>query len=298
MRKWFLLNQGHITGPFSSDEVDGQIRQTPDTLLWARGETEWVNIEKWHHLQMKGESPSFTIENKAPEIDASLQNLNFTKKNDSPLIKKTNDLSEETNIVHQRNKPSQETTRLANSKEVEQHTLTGIRMDQRFNAWRIKNGSKESSPMSYAQLLSQLRELSDLNSVLIYDQNKKEWLEIFSFESIINDLGISRRTHDRVPIMGSFSGEHETHGPLQAKVISVSEGGFGLGDAKNLQIGDVVKGTINSPNLFIQITCTAEVVYMSPEGFAGLSFKAIGEEAQSAIIEYVRKFSSIKAAKK
>ncbi|MNL61128.1 hypothetical protein D3C87_1850130 [compost metagenome] len=75
-------------------------------------------------------------------------------------------------------------------------------------------------------------------------------------------------------------------------MISVSEGGFGVNDAKNLQIGEKFMGTLTSPNLYVTINCTCEVVYVGSDGYAGIRFVGLPAEYKTSIVEYVNKFAT------
>lgn len=231
MKKWFVLSQGQVNGPFLTEEVEGKVANDRESQVWSRGETEWIGIDKWHH------------------------HLTQAKTKPASLPTETDD---------------------------DDH-------------WRIKIGGKELEPMTYTQSLKKLKEYKEHSGIRIYDKKSKEWKDFFQFENFLKDLGISRRNHDRVPILGSFIGEHNRLGTMQVKVITISEGGFGVGDAKDFQIGDEMTGTIQSPNLYLPIHCTADIVYLSPEGIVGLQFKSIPEEAHAAIVEYVKKFTALKS---
>lgn len=278
MRRWFILNKGIVSGPFEADQISDFTSNSPDSLLWSRGEVEWISLDRWNHLQsLSPDSVHAVYQTSASPADTSQTPAQPAAPAKQPRAKEA---------------PASTTAVTATSPRM--GTQTRIIMNRKQEMWRISIGMKEYPPMTYTSMLNKLKEVKDFTGVSIFNAAKNEWAEVFSFEEVVEDLGISRRSHDRVPIMGTFTGEHEKHGTFQARVISISEGGFGLGDAKNVQIGDNIKGIINSPNLFTQITCAAEVVYLSPEGLVGVSFTSIGEEAKSAIIEYVRKFSALK----
>ncbi|MNT95603.1 hypothetical protein D3C72_2375100 [compost metagenome] len=75
-------------------------------------------------------------------------------------------------------------------------------------------------------------------------------------------------------------------------MISISEGGLGVTEVRNLQIGDRFTGNLNSPNLYMQINAICDVVYLGNDGYAGLRFANLPIEAKSSIIEYVNKFAT------
>jgi hypothetical protein len=46
-RRWFLLNQGQIRGPFDQAQIESEIPNLPTPLIWGRGQPEWMGPEKW-----------------------------------------------------------------------------------------------------------------------------------------------------------------------------------------------------------------------------------------------------------
>lgn len=47
MKAWFLLRQGQVLGPFTPEEVEAQIPQCLDPLIWGKGLSEWMAPDKW-----------------------------------------------------------------------------------------------------------------------------------------------------------------------------------------------------------------------------------------------------------
>ncbi|MFS4459920.1 PilZ domain-containing protein [Bdellovibrio sp. HCB2-146] len=158
--------------------------------------------------------------------------------------------------------------------------------------WKARINGQERAPMAYDDLLSLLRAIPDLSNVYVAAEPQGTWKEVYAVERVIDDLGVSRRAHPRVPIVGSLHGESETKGEFTCRVISVSEGGFGVNDAKNLQIGEKFMGTLTSPNLYVTINCTCEVVYVGSDGYAGIRFVGLPAEYKTSIVEYVNKFAT------
>lgn len=158
-------------------------------------------------------------------------------------------------------------------------------------SWKMRVEGKEHPPMKYSELISALKGMTDYSAVDICTDVSNAWKEVYAIPRIVDDLGISRRSHPRVPIVGTITCEGP-RGEFSCRVISISEGGFGVNDAKDLRIGEQFKGTLTSPNLFITINSTVEVVYVGTDGYAGLRFVGLPEEFKSSIIEYVRKFAT------
>lgn len=155
--------------------------------------------------------------------------------------------------------------------------------------WRYKYDQKEFGPMHYQELLAHLRRLPDPEKLELWSDEFNEWREIYLVAKVADELGVSRRSYPRVPIMGNLICE-TSRGPIEVKVISLSEGGFGASHGDSLQVGERFKAVLSSPNLFISIHCQCEVLHINKEGYTGLRFINLPTEAKGAIIEYINKF--------
>lgn len=225
-KRWFVLLDDKISGPFESAEVEQKIGSTTEAEIWGRGLPEWVDFPRWRTLQT-------------------------------------------------------------------QHpALPNMELERRY---KFRYEGKESQFMSLTQLVSQLKRYRDFTQMEVWGEGLEGWSDIFKVPQIVDQLGISRRTHTRVPIMGTAdceTGEYK----FRARVISISQGGIGITEGHGLQIGQKYKIAISSANLFVVIHCTCEVVYVGHDGYAGLRFENISGESKSVIVEYVRKFQEAKEA--
>ncbi len=159
--------------------------------------------------------------------------------------------------------------------------------------WKIRIAGQELKPMHHDQMIDFLRTQKDYSEIQIWTEGYADWKDIYQIHKIMDELGVSRRQHPRVPIMGTLTCEGAT-GNLTARVLSVSEGGLGVTDAPQMKIGEKFKTILKSPNLYAPIHATAEVVYIGNDGYAGMKFVSLHPESKSAIIEYVRKFTDLK----
>ncbi len=159
--------------------------------------------------------------------------------------------------------------------------------------WKIRNGAVESKPMFHDQMMDYLRPLKDFSAVQIWTEGYSEWKDIYQIHKLMDELGVSRRQHPRVPIMGTLNCEGTT-GSFNARVLSISEGGLGITEAPDVKIGEKFKTVLKSSNLYGPIHSTVEVVYVGSDQYAGLKFVGLQSESKSAIIEYVRKFIELK----
>lgn len=156
--------------------------------------------------------------------------------------------------------------------------------------WKFRDDGQESPAMKIEELIQALKNHPRVNSVDIWSSESKRWREIYAIELVADRMGLSRRAHPRVPMMGTYVGEGP-QGPFHHNVVTISQGGMALGECKTLKIGDRLKGVLSSPNLLIHINCSCEVVYVGEGGYIGLKFLALPMEAESIVIEYVRKFT-------
>lgn len=159
--------------------------------------------------------------------------------------------------------------------------------------WRYRFNENISQPMSFAEITRAVRDLPETSDVQIANDQENVFQDIYHYPKLIEELGITRRAHPRVPIMGSLEAELNS-GIVTMRVISISEGGLGITEAKALSLGQKFKAHLKSPNLFMTINCHCEAVYVGQDGYAGIKFHNLNTEFHSAIIEYVKKFSEVK----
>lgn len=225
-KRWFLLTEGQVSGPFSKTDVEARLSTLKNPLIWGRGQSDWVPQERWNKV---------------------LRDLDNAGK-----------------------------TRVGTDRQ-----------------WKIRVAGQELRPMDHDQMLDHLKSLKDLSDVQIWTEGYTEWKDIYQIHKIMDELGVSRRQHPRVPIMGTLTCEGAA-GPFNARVLSVSEGGLGVTEAPQAKIGEKFKTILKSPNLYAPIHATCEVVYVGHDGYAGMKFVGIQSESKGVIIEYVKKFTDLK----
>lgn len=223
-RKWFILSQEVVHGPFDRSAVPGEVTKHSSPLIWGRGLTDWLTPEQWNRAMQDFEA----------------------------------------NIARSRQLLDRE--------------------------WRLRVKGQELPPYGYNDMISYLRTLPDYTDVLIWTEGYAEWKEIYQIHKILDDLGVSRRRHPRVPIMGQVEFESSA-GSFSGRALSISEGGLGVTDTPPVRIGDKFKVVLKSPNMFGPLHATAEVVFAGSDGYAGMKFSGLPMESKSAIIEYVKRFT-------
>ena len=226
-RKWFILTDGRVTGPFERQEVEQNVVSMANPLIWGRGHHEWSSIDRWQRLIKENENP-------------------------------------------------------------ERKSRSGS-----DRQWQLRVSGQELKPMSHDQMMEYLKTQKDLGETQIFTEGYSDWKDIYQIHKIMDELGVSRRQHPRVPIMGTLTCEGTT-GTFNARVLSISEGGLGITEAPQVKIGEKFKTILKSPNLYTPIHATVEVVYVGNDGYAGLKFSGLHSESKSAVIEYVKKFTDLK----
>lgn len=171
-------------------------------------------------------------------------------------------------------------------------TLTE-QIDPTLGAWRYKTRDGLESPvMTYAQVLQALISMRDHKGVFIQSPDSTAWVDLYQVQRLVDELGISRRAHLRVPILGTLEFVDPTGKTQQARIVAISEGGLALNQAAGYPIGQSFKAQLESPHLYAGIPCTCEVVYAG-EDSTGLRFLQLPTEGQAAIVEYVTKFKNL-----
>lgn len=156
--------------------------------------------------------------------------------------------------------------------------------------YRVQLNYIDQSPMTKNELMTFIAKQEDVSRISILDPKNKEWREIYAFPDIVEKLGLSRRKQPRVPILAQFSGKVNTRKDINSTVITISQGGMGFTENFELMIGDEVEGSITSPHFFQPINVKADVIYAGTDGYVGLKFSQIADEAKSALIDYIKKF--------
>lgn len=259
MTKWFFQHDGRVQGPFSNEALETQLRQHQEAelekiMVWKRGLTDWMRASKWQ-----------------PEISSS-ENTAVAR-----------NFGDETQAAY-----SQTAQKTLNTSE---RTKADTLAESAF--FRVQLNYVDQPLMSKPELLNFISKLTDVSKLSIQNPKTKEWSEVFAYPDIVERLGLSRRKQSRVPILAQFTGKSNKHPDLNAKIVTISEGGMGFTEVFDLKISDTVEGQIMSPQFFQPINVVAEVIYSGLDGYIGLKFTQINDESKAAIIDYVKKFGKM-----
>jgi hypothetical protein len=266
--RWFLQLNGQIQGPFSQDSLNSTLQGMSDEnsrqiLVWKRGLSEWVNANKW---QASDHSIIESTETESLESATAATHQNPLSSTVTPAI------------------PSIELT----EGDLFEKTFNQTFADGIF--YRVQINFVDQPLMSKADLMTLVAKQQDVSKVSIQDPKTKEWKDVYAFQDIVERLGLSRRKQPRVPILAQFKGKSNNSPDVAYRVITISQGGMGFTENYELKIGDEVEGQVSSPHFFQSIQVKADVIYAGQDGYIGLKFSQIPDEAKAVIIEYIKKF--------
>lgn len=172
--------------------------------------------------------------------------------------------------------------------EKEKSDTVAIELQQRI--WKVRIDDVEKS-YPHKDLLNTLKDIKDLSTVKIWTDGYSDWKEVYQIHKIMDELGVSRRSHPRVPIMGEMIISMPDNKEYVGKVLTISEGGFGGTGVPEIKMGDKFKVTIKCAQLSTQVYASCEALYISTGSYVGCKFMGLGTESKNAILEYVKKFS-------
>ncbi len=155
--------------------------------------------------------------------------------------------------------------------------------------WFLQHGTEHWGPVTKAEMIRTLETAFDPTIFRLWKVGLEKWQSIYQFEDICYLLGLQKREHTRVPMVGTATLELP-YDTVIANTATVSQGGFGI-QKTPLPSGHIVRVTIKSPVLPILVRATAEVRYSGNDGYTGLKFENLTAEATSAIMDYIKKFN-------
>lgn len=254
--KWFLHLNGQVRGPFNNDALQSTLQG-----LSEEGSTL--------ALVWKRGLPEWI---KATQWQLADQQIKATENTENQTSDSENTVAED---------------------GLFEKTFTQSFIDGTF--YQVKVDSVEQPPMSKVELMTLIAKQQDVSKISIQDPKTKVWKAVYEFPDIVERLGLSRRKESRVPVLAQFTGKSNHNNDVSYRVITISPGGMGFTENYELKIGDAVEGQLSSPHFFQPLNLKADVIYAGQDGYVGLKFSQIADEARSAIIDYVKKFGKTSA---
>lgn len=170
--------------------------------------------------------------------------------------------------------------------------LASLVGNQQKPIWYVDVGAAPIGPLTQNELIDNLRSQTDLGRIRLWAVGMQKWKTLFELHDIMEQLGISRREHDRAPLMGTVAITRSNEDPkgFVAKAASISVGGIGVSSAHDLRRGDEVALLIRSNDIPSNLHVRGEVVYVTDAGHAGIRFNKVLPETHSLIHDYVKRF--------
>ncbi|MCB9026182.1 MAG: DUF4339 domain-containing protein [Bdellovibrionaceae bacterium] len=165
--------------------------------------------------------------------------------------------------------------------------LTQHPTSQKEKQWHFVVDEVSSGPLSREDFLKQIQEIENKKDILIWTTGMEDWLPLFEFEDLLNEIGISKRKHSRTNIQGQAIVEFNGQSYI-GQLKTVSAGGCGISGINNLSIGSEVNLILKSNAFHQELRAKAEVRFISETGFIGFMFQAINSEDKATIINYIR----------
>ncbi len=158
--------------------------------------------------------------------------------------------------------------------------------------WYIDAGTSPIGPLTQDEMISNLNSINDLGRVRLWAVGMQKWVSLFELHDVMELLGISRREHERAPLMGSVAVTRSNEDPrgFVVRAASISVAGMGLSGSHDLRRGDEVALLIKSPDLPGNIHVRGEIAYTTEQGYAGVRFAKTSAETQAIILDYVKRF--------
>lgn len=279
MTKWFYQLNQIVKGPVSTTELQNLIPSMPDvkkTYVWSRGYSEWVTADLWK----PGSEIQFTEQPKniKPDFKPELKHVEQHK----PIPDAADEITKTTAS------PATVKTELQINTEKTNPIIQNI-SEEKF---RVQLNFIDQGRMTKNELFAYAAKCDDPAQIAVFDNQLKEWKEIYAFKDVVEKLGLTRRKHPRVPILAQFTGSTSRHDKFTARLVTISIGGLGLTEVFDLKIGDKIYGQITSPHFYSAVAIEAEATYCGNDGYVGLKFSQINDESQSLVTDYVKRFST------
>ncbi len=152
--------------------------------------------------------------------------------------------------------------------------------------WHYALNGKSHGPYVRDAFIHELKHIENLGDVMVWTKGMKEWAALFEFHDLLTSIGVNKRQFPRADLTGRAVLKTD-ESTLIAPLLTVSEGGCGVGLAAGLVPGQVVTLEMQSPSFREVLNARAEVRYIV-EGICGLRFTQMSSETRGAIVQLVR----------
>lgn len=137
--------------------------------------------------------------------------------------------------------------------------------------WYVAYDGESEGPMNVESLLKKLDKYGNPEFIYIWKNGFPDWQNLYDTPQISSQLGIGFRRHDRFPFSGTV--KIEFNGNVQiGQLENLSFSGLGATGFGPLNLGDIVKVTLDCPELESEVEFVAKIRFSSDLGVLGLSF--------------------------
>jgi hypothetical protein len=153
-------------------------------------------------------------------------------------------------------------------------------------AWHYALNGKSHGPYNRASLVEALKEVGDIQTVMLWTKGMKEWAPVYEFHDLLSEIGVNKRVFPRAELQGQCKIKVDGSS-LVAPLLTISEGGMGVQLDSGLVSGQIVQCEVESAQLRSTLNVKAEVRYAA-QGVVGLRFENLNAEGRGAIVAFVR----------
>jgi hypothetical protein len=160
--------------------------------------------------------------------------------------------------------------------------------------WYVDSGKSPTGPLTEKELIEHLKACSSLARVRLWAVGMEKWTSLFELSDVMELLGLSRRENERAPLMGTVAVSRSNDDPqgFVLRAASISAAGMGVQGRHDLRAGDSISVIVKSGEIPAPLHLRGEIAYVTSNGYAGIRFETVHPEAQSLIVEYVKKFNA------
>jgi hypothetical protein len=152
-------------------------------------------------------------------------------------------------------------------------------------AWHYAHGGQSRGPMTREELIGQLKDISN-GEIMLWTKGMKEWAPLYEFHDLLTEVGINKRQYPRADLTGKAV--IKSSGNIMiAPLLSISEGGFGVGLDAGFVSGESVTVELQSSSFRDPLQAKAEVRYVG-QGVIGFKFSQINVETRGLIIQFIK----------
>jgi len=170
-----------------------------------------------------------------------------------------------------------------------EEVLSDLESDKQ-EIWYYQDKSKVLGPFDYHNLIQELKKCVDSSQISIRRAPNKKMRSINEWPILVEEIGLSRRRHNRVPIQAQFQSDKT----FKKKLNTISEGGFSLLECSEFNLGDRLTGHILSSFFDSPLQCSAKLIHQHSNEISSFQFESINSQDLRLIQKYTAQFEKKK----